>query len=307
VTVGRMPPPTRATLAGRAYLDLRAMAKQSGRASDEYLRLYALEGFLVRLAASASSQDFVLKGGVLLAAYQLRRPTADIDFAALRISNDVGAIKSMIITVAGTQLPDEHDDGLWFDTSDTHAVAIRDEDAYSGVRVTLGAQLATAKMRFHVDVNVGDPIWPRPATVQFPRLLGGHIALLGYPIPMVLAEKIVTASQRGITSTRWRDFGDIYLLTGQHRLVADDLRVAINKVSTYRNAEMGPLRPVLDGYPALAQAKWHAWRTRQNLGDRLPADFHEVLESVFAFTDQLLDATSTSRAGIWSPDDRTWS
>jgi len=180
-------------------LDLRAIAKKSGRANDEYLRLYALEGFLLRLAASASSQDFVLKGGVLLAAYQLRRPTADIDFAALKMSNDVGAIKSMIITVADTQLPDDQDDGLWFDTSNTHAVAIRDEDAYSGVRVTLGAQLATAKMRFHVDVNVGDPIWPRPAKVQFPRLLGGNISLLGYPIPMVLAEKIVTASQRGIT------------------------------------------------------------------------------------------------------------
>ena len=92
MTVGRTPPPTRATLAGHAYLDLRAMAKKAGRANDEYLRLYALEGFLVRLAASASSQDFVLKGGVLLAAYQLRRPTADIDFAALETSNDVGTI-----------------------------------------------------------------------------------------------------------------------------------------------------------------------------------------------------------------------
>ena len=168
MTVGRRPPPTRPTLAGRAYLDLRAIAKKSGRANDEYLRLYALEGFLLRLAASASSQDFVLKGGALLAAYQLRRPTADIDFAALKMSNDVGAIKSMIITVADTQLPDDQDDGLQFDTSDTHAVAIRDEDAYSGVRVTLGAQLATAKMRFHVDVNVGDPIWPRLQRCSFP-------------------------------------------------------------------------------------------------------------------------------------------
>ena len=179
MTVGRTPPPTRSTLAGRAYLDLRAIAKKSGRANDEYLRLYALEGFLLRLAASTSSQEFVLKGGVLLAAYQLRRPTADIDFAALTTSNDVETIKSMIITIADTQLPDDQDDGLWFDTSDTHAVAIRDEDAYSGVRVTLGAQLATAKMRFHVDVNVGDPIWPRPATVQFPRLLGGNITQIG--------------------------------------------------------------------------------------------------------------------------------
>jgi len=84
MTVGRTPPPTRATVDGRAYLYLRAMAKKSGRANEEYLRLYALEGFLLRLASSASSQDFILKGGVLLAAYQLRRPTADIDFAALK-------------------------------------------------------------------------------------------------------------------------------------------------------------------------------------------------------------------------------
>ena len=69
MTAGRTPPPTRATIAGRAFLDLRALAKASGRASDEYLRLYALEGFpFLRLAASANSQDFVLKGGVLLAA-----------------------------------------------------------------------------------------------------------------------------------------------------------------------------------------------------------------------------------------------
>ena len=143
--------------------------------------------------------------------------------------------------------------------------------------------------------------------MQFPRLLGGNFRLLGYPIPMVLAEKTVTASQRGITSTRWRDFADIYLLTGQHRLIAGDTRAAVNKVSTHRNAEMGPLRPVLDGYPAVAQAKWHAWRTRQNLEDRLPADFHEVLESVFVFTDGLFDTTRTSQADIWSPGDRTWS
>jgi hypothetical protein len=121
---------------------------------------------------------------------------------------------------------------------------------------------------------------------------------------MVLAEKIVTASQRGITSTRWRAFADIYLLTGQHRLVADDIRAAINKVSTYRNAEMGPLRPALDGYPALAQAKWHAWRTRQNLEDRLPEDFTVLLESVLVFTDGLFDTTRTSQACAWSPADR---
>jgi hypothetical protein len=115
--------------------------------------------------------------------------------------------------------------------------------------------VSTAQMRYHVDVNVADPIWPSPATVQFPRLLGGNITVLGHPIPMVLAEKIVTASQRGITSTRWRDFADIYLLTGQHHLAARNVRATIDKVAAYRNTETGSLRPVLVGHAALAETK----------------------------------------------------
>lgn len=37
--------PTRDDAAGRAYLDLRRKARADGRATDEYLRLYVLEGF----------------------------------------------------------------------------------------------------------------------------------------------------------------------------------------------------------------------------------------------------------------------
>jgi hypothetical protein len=306
VTPTRTPPPTRSTVEGRAYLDLRALAKTAGRASEEYLRLYALEGFLLRLAASANSADFVLKGGVLLAAYQLRRPTADVDFAALNTSNDVETIKSMIVGVANTHLPEDQYDGLVFDTSHTDAISIRDEEEYNGVRVSLQATLSTAKLRFHVDVNVGDPIWPRPQNVLFPRLLGGQIEMLGYPIPMVLAEKIVTAAQRGITSTRWRDFADIYLLTGQHPLIAADVRAAISAVADYRRSDVGDLRETLDGYAAVGQARWLSWRAKQNLDDRLPARFADVLEPVLAFTDGIRDIARVPDQGSWSPITREW-
>lgn len=306
MTSGHARRPTHATVDGHAYLELRAIARAAGRASDEYLRLYALEGFLLRLAASASSDDFVLKGGVLLAAYQLRRPTADIDFAALNMPNDVETIKSMIISVANARLPLDQDDGLVFDTSHAEAVSIRDEEEYNGVRVSLEAGLATAKMRFHVDVNVGDPIWPRPQNVLVPRLLGGQIEMLGYPIPMVLAEKIVTAAQRGITSTRWRDFADLYLLTGQHPLIAGAVRAAIGAVADYRGTEVGLLRETLDGYASVGQSRWRAWRAKQSLDDRLPASFADVLESVLAFTDGISDSARVPDQGKWSPITREW-
>ncbi|TFD24272.1 hypothetical protein [Cryobacterium sp. TMS1-13-1] len=65
--------PTRETPAGRAYNDLRNLAKRDGRAPVEYFTLYALEGVLTRLSVSAHPEKFVLKGGVLMAAFAAHR------------------------------------------------------------------------------------------------------------------------------------------------------------------------------------------------------------------------------------------
>ncbi|WP_197681614.1 hypothetical protein [Actinopolymorpha singaporensis] len=66
--------PTRATVDGRAYLDLQNLARTQHRPTDELHQLYALEGFLIRLTISRHADKLVLKGGVLLAAYNARRP-----------------------------------------------------------------------------------------------------------------------------------------------------------------------------------------------------------------------------------------
>lgn len=60
--------PTHDTVAGRAYLALQKKARADGRATDELLQLFALEGFLDRLSTCSDARDLVLKGGVLLAA-----------------------------------------------------------------------------------------------------------------------------------------------------------------------------------------------------------------------------------------------
>ena len=75
-----------------------------------------------------------------------------------------------------------------------------------------------------IDVNFGDPIWPKPQLVELPRIvpLGQPpITLLGYSLTMVLAEKIVTAIDRGEGNTRWRDFADIYTLARLHSVEAE--------------------------------------------------------------------------------------
>lgn len=157
-----------------------------------------------------------------------------------------------------------------------HTEAIRDDDAYPGVRVTLDARLATARIRFSVDLNVGDPVVPAPESTTFPVLLSDDpIALLAYPKAMVVAEKLVTALQRGAANTRWRDFADLFLLVDNvgHREVVEALRAVAN----HRGVALQAIGEALDGMPRVAQARWAVWLKRQGSSRAVPEDFEAML------------------------------
>lgn len=293
---------TKGTPPGDAYLDLQNQARRRGRPTQELLQLYVLEGFLARLSASDVRDRFVLKGGVLLAAFNSRRPTKDVDLAGLDVANDTDAVLALIQRVLAVSPSSQ--DGIEFIVETATAQVIREEDDYSGVRVHVPAQLASAKLTCHVDVNVGDPIWPSPTTVAVPRLRGGDpIEVRGYPIQMVRAEKIVTAVQRGVANTRWRDFGDIWSLSRQHPIAADDLARAIEEVATHRTATIRPLVEVLDGYAELGRFRWEQWRRRSN-SDHLPETFGSVVEVVISFADPVL--TGSAAGQTWNVDRGFW-
>ncbi len=289
--------PTHTDAAGQTYLALRKKARAEQRATDELLQLHALEAFIDRLTTAAHSSKLILKGGALLAAYDVRRPTRDIDLSAHNLANTPTHIRAVVQIIAA----EVRSDGWVFETISTET--IREDDHYSGVRVTVHAQLATARVNFHVDVSVGDVVWPEAAIVLVPRLLGGSIAVRAYALSMVLAEKLVTAVQRGTANTRWRDFADVYLLTGKHSLDGDEVAQAIRHVANHRAATLAPLSALLAGFGVVAAARWSAWVRKQSLNDRLPAEFDLVLQAVTGFADPLLSKTSTS---TWDPKAREW-
>jgi hypothetical protein len=293
--------PTRATVDGRAFLDLRAQANADGRPVDEYLTLYALEGFLERLSRSAHRDRFVLKGGVLLAAFDERRPTRDVDLAGLELDNAIETVTEAIIEIASIDI----DDGLAIATDQASAEMIREDSAgYTGVRISLPAKLASARVSFHVDVNVGDPIEPAPATTAVPRILGGTIDVLGYSVEMVIAEKLVTAVQRGTANTRWRDFVDLHRIVRSRRLPGTQLVASTRLVADYRLATLAPLRTVLDGYGGVAQARWAPWRTKQKLEDEAPERIDDLIVALVEFADPILDGTADTLT--WEPTESTW-
>ena len=297
---------TKETEAGRRYLGLRRKAKQTGRPTDEFIQLYALEGFLDRLSRSAHADRFVLKGGVLLAALDARRPTRDVDLAAHDLENSATHVLSLIREIAAIDV----DDGLVFYAGHATAETIRDEDQYSGVRVTLSGTLARATIHLHVDINVGDPIWPEPQPVQLPRLLAGTLVIRGYPLEMIFAEmifaeKIITALARGTANTQWRDFLDLYVLIRRHRVEARTLRTSMQRVAQYRGVPLSPLESTLIGFPEIAQSRWLAWLRKQRLESAAPEDFSTVLELVVSFADPVLSDAQTMTS--WNPLEKVWS
>jgi hypothetical protein len=169
----------------------------------------------------------------------------------------------------------------------------------------MAAQLATARPRLHVDVSVGDPINPKPANVTLPRILGGEITVRGYPLAMIHAEKIVTAIARGTTSTRWRDFADIYVLARHHPVDGSELSASIAEVARHRGTNLVPLDHILTGYGTIGQQRWSAWRRKQQLDDRLPSSFAEVIDAVIAFADPAITGATSAKA--WNPATGIWS
>ncbi|MBU7597966.1 nucleotidyl transferase AbiEii/AbiGii toxin family protein [Streptomyces sp. P38-E01] len=294
------PRPTRATEAGRVYLDLQNLARRTGRPTDELHQLYVLECFLDRLVRSPYADRFVLKGGVLLAAYEMRRPTRDVDLRADRLTATPAAVLEAVREIAAQPV----EDGVVFGADEAHAELIRDEDEYNGVRVSMTVELASARMTFHVDVNVGDPVVPQPGSIDLPRLRGGTLSLLGYPLAMVRAEKIITMLERGEVNTRWRDFADVYLLAGRHDATGRELAAAMEAVAKHRGVTLRALLPELDGLPELAQRKWAAWVRKQRLEDRLPRSFEQVLYKVAEFAAPALTGEATGMR--WKADAQRW-
>ena len=273
---------TKDTLAGKRYLDLQRLAKRSGRPTDELIQLYALECFLDRLAHSEFADHFILKGGVLLAALDARRPTRDIDLATGVLENSAETILAVVKKIADTPI----DDGVKFESARATAEVIREDADYSGIRVTLSGVLSRAVVRLHVDVNIGDPIWPEPQQISLPRLLRGVLAVRGYPLEMVLAEKLVTALQRGTANTRWRDFLDVYVLITRHSVEAGTMRSSMQRVAQHRGIALIPLGSLLADYPRIAQQRWSTWLRKLRLDATVPTEFSAVLEAVISFADE---------------------
>jgi hypothetical protein len=114
----------------------------------------------------------------------------------------------------------------------------------------------------------------------------------------------VTALARGTLSTRWRDFADVSLLTRHHAVDGTELVGSIQRVASHRRVELISLARVLNGYGEIGQQRWLAWRRKQQLEDRLPERFEDVVATVVSFGEPAVDGSAHGHQ--WDPSGGIW-
>lgn len=199
--------------------------------SQIFLRNFIMERFLERISLSDYRNNFVLKGGMLVAAVVGldARATMDIDTTIRSIpftKEQAARIIEDIIAVA-------INDDVTF--SITKITDIMEGHDYPGIRLVLEARLDKLRQAIKVDISTGDVITPGAIEYAY-RLMFEERAIMlwTYNIETLLAEKLETIMTRGVANTRMRDYYDIHVITTQKTYHNDVLRKAFLATSDKR-------------------------------------------------------------------------
>lgn len=210
---------------------IRNLSKEVGIEAHVLIRKYMMERFLERVSSSKYNGSFILKGGMLVAAFVgvEARATMDIDTTIKGIPVTIVDMERTITEISNIDL----DDNVKFRIKKVSE--IMDEAEYSGIRFSMDAVLDGAVIPLKIDISTGDVITPREIAYSYKLMFEDRtIPIMTYPIETVLAEKLETVISRSVTNTRMRDFYDIHILLKSQNIDADILALALERTAKKR-------------------------------------------------------------------------
>ena len=262
---------------------IRNLSKKKSADAQILMRNYMMERFLERISLSEYKDQFILKGGMLVAAMVGldARATMDMD-ATIKGTNvsmtDVETIISRIISIF-------IDDGVSFRIKQISE--IMEEADYPCVRVSMETKFDGVITPLKIDISTGDVITPREIRYSFNLMLEDRtIEVWAYNLETVLAEKLETVISRNVTNTRMRDFYDIYIL---QKLYGEQLKKEVlwnalvataRKRGTLEQIKFGDTREIFDEVES-SPVMEKLWKTYQkNYSYATDISWHIVMESV---------------------------
>ena len=265
---------------------LKNIAKETDSDYNFVAIQYLQERFLARLEKSRYRDNLILKGALLLIAYNIPtvRPSKDIDFKGENTTNDLGQIEKAIRDIAEIKL----EDGVKFNTKDIDVEPITEE--YDGVRIKISATVAGDKHRLQLDIGFGDRIIDGPVDMQYPAMLefpAPNIKV--YSIESSVAEKLEAIVSMGAFGSRMKDYFDVWFLIKNHDLKKDRLKRAITATFSKRQTPVEDFEYIFSDEFKTDDEKRQQWQTfLSRTKIKLDKNFSGAVEEIENFIKPLI-------------------
>lgn len=242
---------------------------------------YFLETILEKISKSDENQNFIFKGGFLLASFIgiKQRSTVDIDFLIRKFTLTKEKISQKLEKI----LKHEVYEDINYEIKKIEE--IRKDDEYGGFRIAIECKLDNIRQIIMLDIATGDPITPKEIVYKYKSTFEDKIyEIYTYNIETILAEKIQTIYQRGVFNTRSKDFYDVYILFHLKKKEIDyeKLSIACQNTFIHRNNQFN----VIDILNVLGTLKgendmlkyWGNYQDRFRYAKII--SFHEVIDTI---------------------------
>lgn len=209
-------------------------AKESNDLSLHLHQMFFFEHVLMRLEKSKYKDNIILKGGVLLSSIigSDMRTTKDIDATLKSIPLNEESIRNIFEEILSIDINDD------FIFKIENIKDIRLEDEYGGYRINVYGEFDKLKTHFFIEVTTGDIITPREIKYKYNSIFEDKtIDIMAYTIETIIAEKFESIISKNITTTRAKDFYDMYVIVNNHidKVDKNILIKAIKRTFKHRN------------------------------------------------------------------------
>lgn len=268
---------------------IKNIAKNKNISAALVLQNYMLERFLERVSLSRYHDNYIIKGGFLIASMVGldSRATMDMDATIKGYQVNEEAIRKMVEDIIAVPV----EDAIHFCLKSVRE--IREGDEYTGYRVALTADYEKMAVPLKLDITTGDKITPREIEYSYKLMMEDRsIRVLAYNLSTILAEKLETVVSRGNQNTRPRDYYDIYILSKlqAENIDVDSLKAALSATTAKRGSSelMMQYAEIMRTVKSSDVMKRQWDNYRKDFDYAAGIEFEETCDAVIAMMDELV-------------------
>ena len=257
---------------------IKSFSEKNNLKAQEVLQMYFFERFLTRLEKSRYRVNFIIKGGFLISSIIgiQNRTTMDIDTTIKGLPVKEEIIKEIILKILSIEV----NDGIEFVLGKIEN--IREISEYENYRLHLTANFEKIKNPLKIDITTGDVIIPSEIEYSYETIFKEKLNILVYSLETLIAEKYETIIKRNITTTRLRDFYDIYMIfkLKNDKINVNNLKQAIWETAKNRNSteEILESKEILEDIKndEYLNKQWNIYKNENKYVDNI--QFSEILK-----------------------------